>query len=1007
MINKAQGTVIPFFILLLLVSPAKSQQLAAANTSNDRDDKAVAEAVNGWWAASMKTHDQRIGWWREAKFGCFIHWGVYSTFGGEWKGKAFRGYAEHMMRSQKIPRAEYVEKVVSIFNPAKFDADEWVRLIKSAGMKYLIITAKHHDGFAMYPSEVTRYNIRDVTPFTRDPMRELAEACRKHGIKFGFYYSHAIDWEHPNGPGNDWDYSNPGGDRQLHGGAQWFDLHPEMFPRIQSYVNEKAIPQILELLKVYKPDILWFDTPSRLPLSENIRILKIVREADPNVVVNGRLARGRGHSFGDYKNTGDRAAEIVPTEGDWETIPTTNESYGYHKHDASHKPASHFIQLMAKAAARGGNVLMNIGPMGDGLIDLKDAAILREIGKWLEINGSSIYSTQRTPLPVQAWGESTVKGNKLFLHVFDWPSAGELVVGGLKNEVAAAYLLADTKRKALRTRRFNNNDVTVRVPRTTADKANTVVVLELKGDIQVNPVRLLSPRSHVNVLRSFDGELHGGGLRFGDGKAPRAYVFEWRDLKEWIGWQVRVNEAVEYEVAVKYTTTSNENRGSFAVSIGQHVLQATVVPTRNENESTTVTLGRVKLLPGKYDVSVKPVEIKGGELMRLFQVTLTPVSANSPAESPLRRVFLLNAEHLNATRNRIRRGDREIQPALSKLKDEAQKALSAGPFSVTTKTVTPPSGDKRDYMSQAPYFWPDPKSANGLPYIRRDGERNPEIDKINNHRVLDEMRSAVETLALDFYLTGNQKSAAKATELLRVFFLNTTTRMNPNLEYGQGIPGINTGRGIGLIETRGLTRIVDSVGLLAGSEAWTSGDQRGMEDWFRKFLQWMLESKHGRDESAAKNNHGTYYDLQVVSFALFLNQTERAGSIVEAAKQKRIATQIEPDGRQPLELARTRAWSYSVGNLDGLMLLARIGENTGVDLWNYQTPDGRSIRKALDFLIPFAFGEKKWTHQQLGNWPPQMLFPLIRRAAEKYSDSEIQSLLARLPPVDVADILKT
>ena len=372
----------------------------------------------------------------------------------------------------------------------------------------------------------------------------------------------------------------------------------------------------------------------------------------------------------------------------------------------------------------------------------------------------------------------------------------------------------------------------------------------------------------------------------------------------------------------------------------------------------------------------------------------------SRAQSDQPRVFLINPHHLSKIKVRVKNGDKEIQPALLKLYQDAQRALSTGPFSVTTKTVTPPSGDKRDYMSQAPYFWPDPKSSSGLPYIRRDGERNPEINKINNHRVLDEMQAAVETLALAYYFDRDETYASKATELLRAFFLDPSTRMNPNLEYAQGIPGINTGRGIGLIETRGLTRVVDAIGLLAGSEAWTVADQRGMEDWFGKFLQWMLESKNGRDESAARNNHGTYYDLQVASFALFLNKTRVARDVLETAKKKRIALQIEPDGRQLLELARTRAWGYSVGNLDGLMSLARIAENVGVDLWNYQTHDGRSIREALKFLIPFALGEKKWPYQQLGEWPPQMLFPLVRRAAEKYNDLQIKTLVTRLPPLD-------
>jgi len=367
------------------------------------------------------------------------------------------------------------------------------------------------------------------------------------------------------------------------------------------------------------------------------------------------------------------------------------------------------------------------------------------------------------------------------------------------------------------------------------------------------------------------------------------------------------------------------------------------------------------------------------------------------------KVFLLNQKQLTATKERIKTGDKETEPALNKLLMDAQKALVAGPFSVTTKSVTPPSGDKRDYMSQAPYFWPDPKSPSGLPYMRRDGERNPEIDKINNHRVLDQMEAAVETLALAYFFKREEKYASKAAELLRAFFLNPETRMNPNLQYAQGIPGINTGRGIGLIETRGLTRVVDAIGLLNGAKSWTEADQRGVESWFAQFLQWMLESKNGKDESAAKNNHGTYYDVQVVSFALFLHRPELARSVVDTAKQKRIALQIEPDGRQPLELARTKAWGYSVGNLDGLMMLARLGENVGVDLWNYETPDGRSIRKALSFLLPYALGEKKWDYQQLGEWPPQMLFSLIRRASEKYRDARLATAVAKLPPVDAAD----
>jgi hypothetical protein len=361
-------------------------------------------------------------------------------------------------------------------------------------------------------------------------------------------------------------------------------------------------------------------------------------------------------------------------------------------------------------------------------------------------------------------------------------------------------------------------------------------------------------------------------------------------------------------------------------------------------------------------------------------IIAAPIAVSAQTIKP--RVFLLDAKQ---------------KPPLAKLESDARKALTVGPFTIVNKGVAPPSGDKHDYLSQAPYWWPDPKSQNGLPYIRRDGERNPEIDKIDDHRVLEQMENAVETLALAYYHTRNEDYAAKAVELLTVFFLADETRMNPNLEYAQGIPGINTGRGIGLIETRGLTRIVDAIGLLLNSKAMTVAHYRRLVIWFSDFVRWMQESKNGRDEAAAKNNHGSFYDVQLVTFALFLDNKQLAKRVLREAQAKRIAAQVEPDGRQPLELERTKAWSYSVFNLEALMSLARLGEHAGVDLWHYESPDGRSIRKALDFLIPFALGEKKWPYQQLGEWEPQILFPLIQRAAKHYDDRAFKSVLKRMP----------
>ncbi|HEV2832574.1 MAG TPA: alpha-L-fucosidase, partial [Hanamia sp.] len=533
------------------------------NTGKQRDRQAIDDAKNGWWTASMKTHDQRIQWWRQAKFGMFIHWGVYSKAGGEWKGEKVGGYAEHLMRKEKISRKEYLELAHS-FNPIKFNADEWARNAKNAGMKYMIITSKHHDGFAMYPSEVSDFNIKKQTPFQRDPMAELSAACKKYGVKFGFYYSHAFDWEHPDAPGNDWEYKNPGGDLNLYGGRNWYDLHPELLTKAKKYVDEKAIPQIKELIAKYHPDILWFDTPQKLPLSENVRILKAIRESDPNVVVNGRLVRSAEANFGDYKNTADRPAEFYPVEGDWEAIPTTNESYGYSKFDDSHKPASHFIQLLASAASRGGNLLMNIGPKGDGTFDTKDVNILAGIGKWMNKNGESIYGTTASSLPMQSWGVSTLKKNKLYLHIFNWPADGKLYVGGLKNNIGKVYLLTNAKQQ-FTSSRMNANDLLIHLPKKAIDTINTVLVVELKNNLQTNGVRYVSTNIPTTRLLAYDATQQGKGFGFGDGKTGRYYVDGWKSKDQELSWDFRTGFASDFKIVIKYVAPKETSGGIYSV----------------------------------------------------------------------------------------------------------------------------------------------------------------------------------------------------------------------------------------------------------------------------------------------------------------------------------------------------------------------------------------------------------------------------------------------------------
>jgi hypothetical protein len=378
------------------------------------------------------------------------------------------------------------------------------------------------------------------------------------------------------------------------------------------------------------------------------------------------------------------------------------------------------------------------------------------------------------------------------------------------------------------------------------------------------------------------------------------------------------------------------------------------------------------------------------------------VGAVQTSNSAPLRVFLLDAAHLRDSRHRIHDGDKSLAPALAELEREAKSALSAGPFSVVEKTNVPPSGDKHDYMSIGPYFWPDPASSNGLPYIRHDGKRNP-ANRTSDRRALGSMVGTVETLALAWYFTGDETYAKKATELLRTWFLDTDTRMNPNFQFAQAVPGVNTGRGIGLIEMAGMTSLIDAVGLLAGSKSWTEADQRALQQWFTQFVQWMQESKNGRDEAAAKNNHGTYYDLELTMFALFIGKNEIATNVLRAVPAKRIARQIEPDGRQPLELARTNAWGYSVGNLRGLISLAELGDKFGADLWRYETSDGRSIRKALDCLVEFATGEQKWLPGRSGEPSLQSLATHLRLAKVKFSDPRYKELLLKLKPIDPSD----
>jgi hypothetical protein len=364
------------------------------------------------------------------------------------------------------------------------------------------------------------------------------------------------------------------------------------------------------------------------------------------------------------------------------------------------------------------------------------------------------------------------------------------------------------------------------------------------------------------------------------------------------------------------------------------------------------------------------------------------------------RYFAAKPGALTKSKERLAAGDKVMLRALESLIEEADEALQLKPQSVTEKAKLPPSGDLHDYMSLAPYFWPDPAKKDGLPYLRKDGRVNPESrdDAANDGPRGKRMAAAVEALALAYYFTGKEAYANHAARLVRAWFLDSATRMNPHLRYAQAILGKNDGRGMGIIESRSFARVGDAAGLLAGSKAWTKKDQQALSEWLAAYLDWLITSEPGKEERAAKNNHGSWYDSQAVRFALCIGRTELARQMLEDVKTRRIAVQLEPNGRQPLELSRTASFGYSRFNLDALCELATMGEHLGVDLWNYRTADGRSLRRAIDFLLPFVEPPAKaWPYEQIKDKQEGEFLPLLRQAALAYRAPAYEAVIGKFP----------
>jgi hypothetical protein len=389
--------------------------------------------------------------------------------------------------------------------------------------------------------------------------------------------------------------------------------------------------------------------------------------------------------------------------------------------------------------------------------------------------------------------------------------------------------------------------------------------------------------------------------------------------------------------------------------------------------------------------------MKNSILIFIIVVACFQTNAQTP------RVFITDVKRLQIVKQKVQQQDATTLQLVLALRKQADEFLKMKPVSVMDKAFTPVSGSKHDYMSQAPYFWYDSTKPNGLPYMRRDGVRNPEINKITDHRNLSELDNACRTLSLAWYLTGDEKYATKATQLLHAWFMDEATKMNPNLNYAQAIPGVNDGRGIGIIETIALTGIVEAAGLLQGSTAWSATDTRSLQQWYAQYLNWMLTSKNGNEEHAAKNNHGTWFYAQAIDYALFTGNAAKAKELTEESK-KRMDSQIDKEGKMQLELNRTNGLGYSTFNLQAWFRVATLAKHSGIDLWHYINQQGASIQTALDWILPYALGQKQWAYQQIGEYKRNNIYMLLLQAAKEYNNAKYAAL-AQKPDGEVNDVM--
>ena len=565
----------------------------------------IAHALEGdpYANETPAQRDARMGWWREAKFGMFIHWGVYAVPAGNVDGKPVGGIGEWIMLKGKIPVQRY-RNYATEFNPVKYDPKAWAALAKEAGMRYMVVTSKHHDGFALFPSEASNWNIAAATPWKQDLIGPLAEAARGQGLKFGLYYSQAQDW------------TNPGGAKAgMKDGEGWDDAQKGSFDR---YIDQVAIPQTREILQKYQPDVLWWDTP-HLMNAERAAKFAALLHMKPGIIHNNRLGGG-------YKGDTETPEQVIPATGfpgrDWETCMTMNHTWGFKSDDHDWKPLSILITNLVDIVSKGGNYLLNVGPTAEGEIPAQSVKLLQQVGAWMKTNGEAIYGTQATPFKKLTWGRCTTKpagdDTILYLHVFNWPGDGKLIIPGLNNVVKSAEVLNGGEKLVVSP---SAAGPTLTLPAMAPDPISSTLKIVIQGKPQISdPAVLVSPDGIIRLLPT-EASLEGSTIRTQHQNTTSNIGF-WNDPKESVSWNLIAPNDGKYTIQIEASTLDD---GAVLQILGIGKLACSVPKTGKYETYQTTRVGEVSLTKDtKSTLTLRPVA-DGWKPVNIRKVELVPV----------------------------------------------------------------------------------------------------------------------------------------------------------------------------------------------------------------------------------------------------------------------------------------------------------------------------------------------------------------------------------------------